>query len=246
MTIITLLIILLIGVLSGFVGAIAGGGGLISIPFLLFLGIPPQITLATNKFGGMGLSLGALYKFIKEKKIVWRYAIALSIVGTAASFIGSRILLTIETDLLQKIIGILLLALVPTIFFKKDFGLEERVTSSNSKTLGYLFYFFLSILASFFGGMGALLMSVVIYFFGMTMITGNATELVSYTIFSVAAVIIFAAHHIIDYRAGIALFIGMLVGGYVGAHLAIKKGDAWVKYVFAVVIVVSAVKILFF
>lgn len=239
-------LIFIVGIVAGFAGAIAGGGGLISIPFLMFLGIPPQITLATNKFGGLGLSLGALYKFIKEKKIVWTYAATLSAVGILASVIGSRILLTIQTDLLQKIIGVLLIALVPTIFMKKNFGLEERITTPRQKMFGHLLYFFLSVLASFFGGMGALLMSVVIYFFGMTMITGNATELVSYSVFSVVAVVIFAAHHVIDYRAGIALFIGMLIGGYLGAHTAIKKGDAWVKYFFAIIIVVSAIKILLF
>jgi len=70
LNLVQLLIIFIVSILAGFVGAAVGGGGLISIPLLLFLGIPPQVTLATNKFGGLGVSVGALYKFIKEKKIV--------------------------------------------------------------------------------------------------------------------------------------------------------------------------------
>src|SRR5680860_539034 len=181
---IKLIATLIIGIISGFIGAIAGGGGLLSIPFVLFLGIPPQITLATNKFGGMGLSFGALYKFIKEKKIIWKYAIFLSFFGILGSLIGSQILLTIDTAILQKLIGILLIFLVPIIFLKKSFGIEKKPTSRKRKIFGCILYFLISIIASFFGGLGVITMSIVIYFFGLSMIKANATELFSYSMFS--------------------------------------------------------------
>ncbi len=239
-----LVYILIIGITSGFVGAIAGSGGLISISFLIFLGVPPQITLATNKFGGLGMSAGALYKFIREKKIVWPYAIWLGISGILGSFIGSKILLTINVDLLQKLIGILLIILVSTIFTKRNFGIDEKPVSMTRKVLGSLLYFFISIIASFFGGLGAILISIVVFFFGLSIIRANATELVSYSVFSLSSVIIFALNGLVDYRIGIILFIGMLIGGYIGAHTAIKKGNKWVKVIFAIVIIVSAIKIL--
>jgi uncharacterized membrane protein YfcA len=241
---IKLIYTLIIGVISGFIGAIAGGGGLISIPFLIFLGIPPQITLATNKFGGMGLSFGALYKFIKEKKIIWKYAIFLSFFGVLGSIIGSRILLTIDTNILQKIIGVFLILLVPTIFINKNFGLEEKQVSKKRKIIGYIFYFLISIIASFFGGMGVITISMVIYFFGLSVIKANATELFSYSVFSLSSVIIFAFNGIIDYKIGLILFIGMMFGGYLGAHIAIRKGNKWVKVFFTIIVILSAVKIL--
>lgn len=235
---------LVIGTISGFIGAIAGGGGLLSIPFLIFLGIPPQITLATNKFGGMGLSFGALYKFIKEKKIIWQYAIFLSFFGILGSLIGSRILLTIDTSILQKLIGVLLILLIPTIFLKKSFGIEEKETSRKRKVVGYICYFLISIIASFFGGMGIITMSIAIYFFGLPIIKANATELLSYSVFSLFSVIIFAFSGIINYQVGMVLFVGMLIGGYIGAHIAIKKGNKWVKFVFTIIVIASAIKIL--
>ncbi len=232
------------GVLSGFVGAVAGGGGLFSISLLLLYGIPPQITLATNKFGGIGLSVGGLYKFIKEKKIVWKYAIGLSVAGIFSSLVGSKILLSADPASLKTLTGILLLLLVPTIFLKRDFGLKNKATSSNYKIVGYILYFLISIIASFFGGFGAILISIVVFFFGLPMIEANATELVSFTIFSVASVIIFMANGIIDYQIGIPLFIGMLIGGYLGAHIAVKKGNRWVKTFFGIVVIISAIKVL--
>ncbi|MDD2646856.1 MAG: sulfite exporter TauE/SafE family protein [Patescibacteria group bacterium] len=233
-----------IGIVAGFLGAVAGGGGLISIPFLIFLGVPPQITLATNKFGGLGLSLGGLYKFIKEKQIVWKYAIFLSIAGILGSIIGSKILLSSNIVFLQKLIGASLIVLVPTIFLKKDFGIVEKEVSSARKILGCFLYFIVAIIASFLGGLGGISMSIVILFFGLSIIKANATELFSYSAFSLSAVIIFIFNKIIDYRVGVVLFLGMLIGGYIGAHTAIKKGNKWVKAVFSIVVVASAVKIL--
>ncbi|MFA6096067.1 MAG: sulfite exporter TauE/SafE family protein [Candidatus Paceibacterota bacterium] len=244
MIFVQLISIFFAGVLSGFVGAVAGGGGLFSISLLLLYGIPPQITLATNKFGGIGLSIGGLYKFIKEKKIVWKYAIGLSVAGIFSSVIGSKILLSADPASLKTLTGVLLLLLVPTIFLKKDFGLENKTTSRNYKIVGYILYFLISIIASFFGGFGAILISIVVFFFGLPMIEANATELVSFTIFSVASVIIFMANGIIDYQIGIPLFIGMLIGGYLGAHIAVKKGNRWVKAFFSTVVIISAIKVL--
>ena len=244
MTTVQLSLVALVGIISGFVGAVAGGGGLISIPFLIFLGMPPQITLATNKLGGLGMSAGAIAKFLKEKKIVWKYAIILSVAGILASFIGSRILISTKSDSLNFLIGILMLLAVPIMLMKKSFGSSTRQTSIRSKWIGYVIYFAISIIASFFGGIGSLLIATVVLFIGLPMIEANATDLVGYTVMSLSAVIIYAASGIIDYKVGIILLVGMMLGGYFGAHTAIKRGNTWVKVIFAVVVAASAIKIL--
>jgi len=233
-----------IGLVAGFIGAIAGGGGMITVPFLLFLGLPPQIALATSKFGGLGMCFGAIIKFVKEKKIQWNVAITLSIGGIIASLIGSRILLTSSPEFLEKTIAVLLLLLVPTIFVKKKFGLNRVKVPSWMKVAGVLIYFLLSIMASMFGGLGTVMIATVVYFFGLTMIEGNATEILSYAVLSVVAVIIFIINGIVNFPIGLAMFVGLFFGGYLGAHTAIKKGNQWVKLVFAIVIIASAIKIL--
>ena len=66
---ITLFLTFLIGVLASFIGAIVGGGGLLSIPFLMFIGLPPQTAIATNKFGSVGLSMVLLLNLKKKIKL---------------------------------------------------------------------------------------------------------------------------------------------------------------------------------
>ncbi len=235
---------LVVGIASGLIGAIAGGGGLLSIPFLIFLGVPPQITLATNKFSGLGMSAGATFKFIKERKVVWKFALVLVVAGVSASFIGARILITTDQMLLQKMIGVLLLLLTPTIFFKPSFGLKKIKVSNSKMVVGTIIYFALSILASFFGGIGMLMIPTVIYFFGLQFIEANATDLIGFSLLSLSASIIFMVHGLVNYYFGFILMAGMLLGGYIGAHIAIQKGDKFVKIVFALVVIASALKIL--
>ena len=67
-----LIAIFFIGLGSNFIGAIAGGAGLISIPFLIFTGLPPHVAIATNKLGALGLNISVIPKFWKEKQIVWK------------------------------------------------------------------------------------------------------------------------------------------------------------------------------
>ncbi len=245
-TFINLIAVFFVGLISGFVGAVAGGGGLISIPFLIFLGLPPQVAIATSKFGGVGLSFGAIVKFIKEKKIVWKYIpflIAISLIG---GYIGANILLAVKSEVLSKVVGIILLLLLPTLFIKKEIGLENRVVTKRKRALGFFLYFLIMTFGGFFGGVGSLAIYTLMFFLGLTIIKANATDIVPWFFMSLFATAIFMFNGIVDYQYGIVIFFGMIIGGYIGAHTAIRKGNKWVKLVFATVIIVSAIKILFF
>lgn len=237
----------LIGVIASVIGAIAGGGGLISIPFLMFLGLPPQVAIATNKLGAVGLSVGAIYKFWKEKKIIWKFAIPFSVLAVIGGLIGAKLLLVINQEILSEVIGIILLLLLPLIFIKKEIGIQNIKTTKLQKLIGVVFYFLLMVFGGFFGGgAGTLIIYSLMFFMGLTIIEANATDIVPWFVLSLSSLVFFMINGIVDYYTGIALFLGMLIGVYLGARIAIKKGDGWVKIIFAIVVVISSIKILFF
>jgi len=242
-----LISVFFVGFVASFVGAIAGGGGLISIPFLIFLGLPPQMAIATSKFGGVGLSIGAATKFIKEKKIVWKYIFPLVIISLIGAYIGANILLNISQEILSKVVGIILILLLPTLFLKKEIGLERKTVTKKRRTLGFFIYFLIMVFGGFFGGGGGTLaIYTLTILFGLTIIEANATDIIPWFFMSLFALIIFMMNGIVNYQYGIVLFFGMILGSYIGAHTAVKKGNKWVKLVFAVVVIASAVKLLFF
>ena len=245
--IILLLLVSLIGLVTGFFDSVIGAGGLISVPSLVFLGLPPQIAIATDRLGTIGQTFTALIKFWKAKKIVWRYVPILAVISLAGSLIGANILLNVDQKILESVVGVLILILLPLIFLKKDLGVKQAKPSRSKNIVGLLIYFAIMIFAGFFGqGTGPMIFYALTFFLGLTMIEVLGTGIIPWFVLSISSVIIFALNGIIDYKIGIVLFITMSIGSYIGAHVAIKKGDLWVKRLFVLFVIISGIKLLFF
>ncbi|MFH1409188.1 MAG: sulfite exporter TauE/SafE family protein [Nanoarchaeota archaeon] len=247
MELIQLILIFVVGFGASFIGSIVGGGGLVTIPLLIFIGLPPQIAVATNKFGSIGMSSGAMSAFWRARKIQWNYVIPFSILSVVGASVGANILVNIDDAILEKAIGIIILALVPLFFLKKHLGVQRGNPGWRKKTAGYLLYGLVAIWGGFFGGgSGIMILTVITIFFGMPLINANATNKIPFLLASLTAVFIFAINGIIDLWIGAVLLVSMYLGGMVGATTAVKRGNKWVKGLFILVIVVSAIKLLFF
>ena len=230
--IIVLIGVFFIVVLASMLGSMVGGGSLLSIPFLMLVGLPPQVAIATDRFGSVGAAITAFVKFRKAKKIVWKHVLILSILSLIGSLIGANILLNINPDILHIIVGVILLILLPFILLN---------------FLGLSIYLLVQIFTGFFGGgTGPIIFYTLMIFFGFTIIEANATQVIPVLILYLSSLIIFALNGIIDYKIGTVLLAGMAIGGYLGAHLALKKGNKWIKGLFAVVVIISGIRLLFF
>jgi uncharacterized membrane protein YfcA len=240
------LLVFLVGVAASVIGAMVGGGSLLSIPLLIFLGLPPQVAIATDRFAGLGAGITAFYKFWLAQKIVWRHVPVLAVASLAGSLIGASVLVNAEPSSLNLVVGVVLLALLPVLFLKRDLGVTPREVSTRRIRLGLSLYFLVQVLAGFFGGgTGTLVFYILMSFFGITIIQVAATQILPFMVLTISSLTLFAASGIIDYQMGIVLLTGTAVGGYLGAHIAIKRGDRWVRRVFAVVVLASATRLLF-
>ncbi|NOX72047.1 MAG: sulfite exporter TauE/SafE family protein [Candidatus Micrarchaeota archaeon] len=191
--------------------------------------------------------MGPIPKYLKEKKIIWKYVLPLSVVGIIGSYIGSNALLAMNEDSLTGIIGIAILLALPILFLKRDLGVKRRVVTREKRSLGYISYFLIITFYALIGaGVGVLISYVLMLFFGFTIIEAKATDTIPHLLLAVMSLIIFSASGIVDYALGIVLFIGMLAGGYIGAHAVVRIGDKWVKIIFIITVVFSGVKLLFF
>ena len=242
----TLFLVFLIGVAAAVVGAMVGGGSLLSIPFLIFVGLPPQVAIATDRFAGLGAAVTSFYRFWKAGRIVWRLVPVLAVASLAGSLIGASILLNADADALHEAVGFLVLALLPVLFLKPNAGLAEITVSRRRRTLGLMLYFLIQVLAGFFGGgTGTLIFYTLMLFFGVTIIQVAATQVVPFMVLTLSSLTLFAAGGIIDYRIGLVLMAGTAVGGYLGAHIAIRSGEVWVRRLFALVVLASGARLLF-
>jgi uncharacterized membrane protein YfcA len=241
-----LLVIIIIGAASGFIGAITGGGGLISIPTLIFMGLPANVAVGTNRLGSFGIIGAALPKYWRAKKINRHYLPYFMAIAVGGGFIGSNISASISTEILSKIVGVLLILLLPILFIDKNIGLSKFTTSRKRQSIGYVALLILMIYGGFFGGGGGvLLIYAQIYFFGFTSIEARATDMLAWFCMAIVAFLIFLSHGIVNFQVGLTLMVGMVIGAHFGARTALLKGNAWVKWVFALVVLASSIKLLF-
>ena len=154
-------------------------------------------------------------------------------------------MLGINPAVFSKIVGILLLLSLPLIFFNRSKLENKKVTTH--LILGTFFYSLIAIYGGFFGAGGGIAATYILIFgFGMTYVEAIGTSRLPLLVSLFVSFCIFAANGLINYKYGILLLTGNLIGGYIGSYLAIKKGERFVKIVFASFVILSSIKLLFF
>ena len=243
-----LLITFIIGFLASVLSGIAGGGsGFITSPLFIIMGLPPQVAIATAKFGALGIALGGFFTFRKTEFIKWRYVIYLSALATIASALGSFWLLSLDESTIEKIVGSLMLISLPFILLKKDSGLKEVIVTNIAKIIGWFMFFCLAFLQSSFGsGIGTLIPVVMTNLFGFTILEANATRKIPGVIIAIVPLIVFMSNSIVDYKLGFFILAGTYLGSSLGTKIAIKKGNRFAKMVLVIVIVILSIKLLLF
>ena len=231
------------GVLASIVSGMAGGGGgLISAPFFILIGLPPQIAVATTKFGSLGLTLGAIAKFRKTEYVRKDYVIYLSILSIVAAIIGSNLLLITNNAFIEKLVGVTMLIALLFIFIK-DAGLVSSKPKNVQEVIGYVLYFIVLVFQAAFGaGVGMLLTVVMINLLGFTALESNATRRIPGFLLASISLLVYMFSGAVYYSYGLVMLAGMLIGGYIGTHIAIKKGNKFVKIVYAIIVAVIGIK----
>ncbi len=242
-----LFIIFLIGILSGFLGATVGGGGLFVLPALMILGFPPQVAIATKKVGDIGVFLVAIKEYWRAKKIDLKFAVILAILSFIGSFIGAKIMINMQDIVLKRVFITIIILFLPSLYLNKDIGIKKRKEPGWKISLGLFLYITAMILSSIvgFGGL-TMVIFIMIYLFGFRMLNAYATNAVASLIHTAVPVSVFFFYGLINIPIASLLFLGGMVGSFIGSRTALKKGDKWVKVLFTIIVVISVIKILFF
>lgn len=228
-------------------GAAGGGGGLISLPLLVQLGLSPSAAIATSKFGGFGISAGTSLRFFQDKLADRRTLVLFAGFGAVAAAFGSLVLIKLSGHerLLQDIMGITILFVGIPLLYVRNMGLAVKRRSRLAKLLGFgLLFIGVIFQAALGGGVGALQLIVLMTCFGMTALTASATRRAMQLVVASVSLSIFIAAGIVNFKFGIVGLITSAMGGFLGAHIAIKKGNKFVINTFAVVSALLALQLL--
>lgn len=244
-----ILLSLLAGVGSGFVGAATGGAGLISIPVLIFLGLSPSSAIATNVFGSFGMVGAAIPEYAKAKKLRWRPMLKLIPITIAGSFLGAKALvhLPVNAETFSIAIGVIMLLLIPIILANPNKGIKRFKPNGERVIIGSMVCFLIAVYGGFFAaGAGIFSTYNLTYFLGMTYVEARGSNFIPSLFLFGTSLIVFLSHHLVNFELGIPMLIGMYIGGILGAETALKKGNTWVRTIFILVIVATGLKLILF
>jgi uncharacterized membrane protein YfcA len=218
-----------VALLTGFIDAIAGGGGLIMMPALLVSGVPPLQALGTNKFQSMFGTFVAMRNYGSKGLIEWRRNLPTVAVVFLGSCTGVLLVKSIEAETLALVIPLLLLANAVYILASprmSDVDAHHRLSSRGYAPVGGAIGFY----DGFFGpGTGSFFTSslVALRGYGLT----KATALTKYFNWTsnIAAVLLFALSDQILWLLGLSMAVGAMVGGWLGSHTAMKFGAKLIR-----------------
>lgn len=235
----------LIGFAAGFIGSISAGGGLISIPGLIFLGANPISAIATTRLNLVAGGSVSLYKYAKGGVVLWKFLPPLLIPALIAGILGPKLLLGIDEHTIQRLVGATLLLTAPILWIHKDAGTIRVQTSRKRMIIAFpLITLILFYAVMFGGGAGIFLIYAFIYFYGMTVIEARATSAALGLFATIIAVISYLSFGVINWKLGLPLVCGGMIGSYFGAQTALSKGSGWVKIILTIVVVISGFKLL--
>ena len=242
------LLIFIISLIANLFSALSGGGaGLIQLPALIFLGLPFGLALATHKVATIALGIGATARHLKDNKINRDFAFVMIIAGLPGVVLGASFILQIPDQIAKVALGFLTMGLGIYSFFSPSLGqtLELKHRNMTGYVIGGLILFFIGVLnGSLTSGTGLFVTIWLIRWFGMDYKLAVAYTLVFVGLFwNTTGAITLGLLGDIHWLWIPALLLGSFIGGYLGAHLSIVKGNKLIKRSFEVVTLLIGIKL---
>lgn len=243
------IILFLASLAANFFSALSGGGaGLIQFPVLIFLGLPFGVALATHKVASVALGLGATLRHLRESHLERRLSLIILGAGLPGVVLGAATILQVPERLATLLLGALTLGLGLYSIFKPRLGMEHAPRNDRGVPLmvGMAGLFGIGFLnGSITSGTGLFLTLWLIRHFGLDYKRAVAyTLILCGVLWNGTGAVVLGVLGTIAWDWMPALLAGSIIGGYLGSHVAIRKGNLWIKRSFEVVTILIGAKLI--
>ncbi|MGH9869069.1 MAG: sulfite exporter TauE/SafE family protein [Candidatus Polarisedimenticolia bacterium] len=237
-------ILLSSGLVAGLLNVVAGGGSFLTLPILIFMGLPPVTANGTNRVGILLQNIAAVWSFRRDKVIEPGWAAATAAPSVLGAALGTLLAIWIDDQTFRQVLSILMI--VMSLWTLWDPIRPRRDSAGGPVKLGAatLAGFFLAGIYGGFvqAGVGFLLL-VVTTLSGLDLVRGNSLKVLSLLISTPLSLAIFWWQGHVWWVPGLWLGAGTLMGGFLGARLTVLKGHQWVRRVVTITVIAMALKL---
>ena len=244
-----IIVLIFIGFIAGSINTIAGGGSLLTLPILIFLGLPPNIANGTNRIAILFQNIFTTAGFKSKGVVTFPFSIYVGISALVGSLIGAQIAVDIEGETFNKILAAIMVVIVFYMVFKSKITTTSIVEKTAGKHLwiSVILFFFVGIYGGFIqAGVGFIILLILSSVNNLTLVKSNAVKVMVVLIYTISSVAIFAYNDKIDWEMGLILAIGNSIGGWFASRWSVNRGDGMVRKFLIVMVVVLAIKLWYF
>lgn len=245
------LLLIAVGLVAGVLNVLAGGGSFLTLPMLIFLGLPPSVANGTNRVGILLQNVAAVWSFRRlgiEHRALAVWFVVPAVLGSA---LGAYVALWVSDRTFQKVLAFLMVGLTLASLLSKvrqrkapeGSSPDDPTTPSPHRGLLVTGAFLAGLYGGFVqAGVGFLMLAVATWC-GLDLVRGNAIKVLAILCLTAQALIIFAWQGKVDWALGLCMAIGSVIGGILGARLTVLAGSRWLGWVVTAMVMVFAVKL---
>jgi uncharacterized membrane protein YfcA len=234
------------GILSGFINVFAGSGSTITLPLLMFLGLPANVANGTNRISILLQSIVAVKSFQNQQILSTKSAWGISIPAMIGSFIGAFLAIEINDDVMDKVIGAMLIMMFFVVLLKPEVWIKGRKEHLNPKPgiIQQIIFFFIGMYGGFIqAGVGFFLLAGLVLGAGLDIIKANAVKVFITLLFTIISLIVFIYSGNIDWIFGLVLGSGSIIGAFLASKYATRIGAEFIRYILLIIILLSSLQL---
>ena len=236
----------LVGVIAGFLNVLAGGGSLLTLPLLIFFGLPAATANGTNRVAIFCQNVFAITGFKRQGVFPIRLALLCMPPALLGSYLGANLAISVDEMLFRRLLALIMVGVLLFMVFDpmKRFRRQEMPMTPMRTVVLIVSFFGVGVYGGFVqAGVGFLIITALLVH-GLDLVRINAVKVLVIFAFTVVALGVFVWHGQVDYVLGLSLAAGNSLGGWIATHYAVKKGHDWIKRFVIVTVLVFAFRLL--
>ena len=236
------------GLFAGVINTLAGGGSLITMPLLIFMGLPPVEANASNRVALFVQNIFAVQGFRSKGVFLFPYSLWVAISATVGAILGAKIAIDINGELFRKILAVVMVMVMVLTVLKPYLTrtIDKEVFSKGKVGLSIMLFFFVGVYGGFIqAGVGFLIIAVLTNVHGLGMAKTNSIKVFVVLVYTVFALVVFYIEDKIRWEYGLILAVGNAVGAWVASRWSVGKDDRWIRLFLIITVVALAVKLWF-